>query len=278
MTGVQTCALPICQPTVCAETCVGRIRYIGAILYDADRVEEAASTPDESKLYEAQLGLFLDPNDPEVVKQALKDGISEEMIEAAQKSPIYKMAVKEKIAFPLHPEYRTMPMVWYIPPLSPVMSYFEGRDSIKNPEMIFPGIDQMRVPVQYLASLLTAGNVPVIKKALYKLAMMRLYMRAKTSGRDFDSSKLERVDLTEERATSLYRLLAIAKYEDRFVIPSSQKAEMEDAQTEQGSLGYDECEGCALAPQHKSMFKKAEAGKSTNQIYADSFYGGIWRD
>lgn len=266
------------QPTVCAETCVGRIRYIGAILYDADRVEEAASTPDESKLYEAQLGLFLDPNDPEVVKQALKDGISEEMIEAAQKSPIYKMAVKEKIAFPLHPEYRTMPMVWYIPPLSPVMSYFEGRDSIKNPEMIFPGIDQMRVPVQYLASLLTAGNVPVIKKALYKLAMMRLYMRAKTSGRDFDSSKLERVDLTEERATSLYRLLAIAKYEDRFVIPSSQKAEMEDAQTEQGSLGYDECEGCALAPQHKSMFKKAEAGKSTNQIYADSFYGGIWRD
>lgn len=43
------------QPTVCAETCVGRIRYIGAMLYDADRVEQAASTPDESKLYEAQL-------------------------------------------------------------------------------------------------------------------------------------------------------------------------------------------------------------------------------
>ena len=60
-----------------------------SILYDADRVEEAASTPDESKLYEAQLGLFLDPNDPEVVKQALKDGISEEMIEAAQKYSLH---------------------------------------------------------------------------------------------------------------------------------------------------------------------------------------------
>lgn len=266
------------QPTVCAETCVGRIRYIGALLYDADRVEEAASTPDESKLYEAQLGLFLDSNDPKVVKQALKDGISEEMIEAAQKSPIYKMAVEEKIAFPLHPEYRTMPMVWYIPPLSPVMSYFEGRDSIKNPEMIFPGIDQMRIPVQYLASLLTGGNVPLVKNALYKLAMIRLYMRAKTSGQDFDTSKLERVGLTEASATSLYRLLAIAKYEDRFVIPRSQKAELEDAQSEQGGLGYDECEGCAPAPQHTSMFKKAEAGKSTNEIYAESFYGGIWRD
>src|SRR5699024_9147376 len=119
-------------------------RYIGAILYDADRVAEAAATPDEEQLYQAQLDLFLDPNDPEVIKQARADGISEEMLAAAQKSPIYRLAVEEKIAFPLHPEYRTMPMVWYIPPLSPVMSYFEGRDSIKNPEMIFPGIDQMR--------------------------------------------------------------------------------------------------------------------------------------
>jgi nitrate reductase beta subunit len=26
------------QPTVCSETCVGRIRYLGVILYDADRI------------------------------------------------------------------------------------------------------------------------------------------------------------------------------------------------------------------------------------------------
>jgi len=31
------------QPTVCSETCVGRIRYLGVMLYDADRIEEAAS-------------------------------------------------------------------------------------------------------------------------------------------------------------------------------------------------------------------------------------------
>ena len=30
-------------PTVCSETCVGRLRYIGLVLYDADRVLEAAS-------------------------------------------------------------------------------------------------------------------------------------------------------------------------------------------------------------------------------------------
>jgi nitrate reductase beta subunit len=37
------------QPTVCSETCVGRIRYLGVMLYDADRIEEAASVPDESR-------------------------------------------------------------------------------------------------------------------------------------------------------------------------------------------------------------------------------------
>ena len=29
------------QPTVCSETCVGRIRYLGVVLYDADRIEDA---------------------------------------------------------------------------------------------------------------------------------------------------------------------------------------------------------------------------------------------
>lgn len=267
-------------PTVCSETCVGRIRYIGVLLYDADRVEEAASEPDETKLYQSQLDLFLDPHDPEIIRLAKEEGISDEMLECAQNSPIYKMAVEEKIAFPLHPEYRTMPMVWYVPPLSPIMNYFEGKNSIQNPEYIFPGIDEMRIPVEYLANLLTAGNTEVIKSALHKLAMMRLYMRAKTSGKDFDVDKLGLVDLTEDTATDLYRLLAIAKYEDRFVIPKSHREQIEDLdpEAEQGGLGYDECNGCSLASTHGKMLADARAGKSSEEIYAESFYGGIWRD
>ena len=31
------------EPTVCSETCVGRLRYLGVLLYDADRVGEAAA-------------------------------------------------------------------------------------------------------------------------------------------------------------------------------------------------------------------------------------------
>ena len=57
------------QPTICSETCVGRIRYLGVVLYDADRVEEAASVRDERELLAAQLSLFLDPSDPAVAEQ-----------------------------------------------------------------------------------------------------------------------------------------------------------------------------------------------------------------
>ena len=28
------------MPTICSETCVGRIRYIGVMLYDADKVKK----------------------------------------------------------------------------------------------------------------------------------------------------------------------------------------------------------------------------------------------
>ena len=82
------------QPTVCSETCVGRIRYLGVVLYDADRVEEAASVPDEQDLLAAQLSLFLDPHDPAVAERARADGIAEDWLEAARRSPVYALAVR----------------------------------------------------------------------------------------------------------------------------------------------------------------------------------------
>ena len=108
------------QPTVCSETCVGRIRYLGVLLYDADRIAEAASVEKDRDLYAAQLSIFLDPHDPKVIAQARADGIPDNWLEAARRSPVYKMAVDWKVALPLHPEYRTLPMVWYVPPLSPI--------------------------------------------------------------------------------------------------------------------------------------------------------------
>jgi len=36
------------------------------------------------------------------------------------------MAIDWKVAFPLHPEFRTLPMVWYVPPLSPIRAAAEN--------------------------------------------------------------------------------------------------------------------------------------------------------
>lgn len=227
------------QPTICSETCVGRIRYIGIMLYDADKVLEAASVEDEKELYHAQLGIFLDPNDPEVIKQAKKDGITEDWIEAAQKSPIYKMIIDWKIALPLHPEYRTMPMVWYIPPLSPVVNTVEGIGSNADYNDIFPAIDNMRIPIEYLANLLTAGDTDHIRTVLKKMAVMRSYMRAKTTGKSFDTDIIEELGLTEDGIQKMFRLLSIAKYEDRFVIPKSHKEQVQDLYYDQGACGLD---------------------------------------
>ncbi|WP_280145584.1 nitrate reductase subunit beta [Bacillus amyloliquefaciens] len=224
-------------PTICSETCVGRIRYLGVMLYDADKVEEAASVQNEKDLYHSQLDVFLDPNDPEVARLAKEQGIPDEWIEAARKSPIYKMIIDWKIALPLHPEYRTLPMVWYIPPLSPIMNLFEGKGSGQSVEAIFPAIHQMRIPIDYLAQLLTAGDTDHIRSTLKKMSVMRQYMRAVQTNKSIDPALISSVGLTERQIEDMYRLLAIAKYDDRFVIPSSHREEVSDLYAEQGSCG-----------------------------------------
>ncbi|WP_433744559.1 nitrate reductase subunit beta [Paenibacillus amylolyticus] len=226
-------------PTICSETCVGRIRYIGLMLYDADRVEAAASVENNQDLYESQMDIFLDPNDPEVIREARAAGIPEDWIVAAQQSPIYKMVIDWKIALPLHPEYRTMPMVWYIPPLSPITNRVEGQGSSLEANDIFPAIDNMRIPVEYLANLLTAGDTDRIREVLRKMAVMRIHMRNQQTGKTSESALLERVGMDAQEVENMYRLLAIAKYNDRFVIPPAHREEVEDLFSEQGSCGLD---------------------------------------
>jgi len=209
------------EPTVCSETCVGRIRYLGVMLYDADRIEEAASTADEGDLYEAQTDIFLNPNDPAVIEQARKDGIPDSWLEAAKNSPVYKMAMEWKVAFPLHPEYRTLPMVWYIPPLSPIQSaYAEGK---VDGDDIMPDVKSLRIPVKYLANMLTGGKEEPVVHALERMMAMRSYMRSKTVGGKGQPEILDRVGLDARTVADMYRIMALADYDDRFVIPTNHR-------------------------------------------------------
>ncbi len=227
-------------PTICSETCVGRLRYLGLVLYDADRVLAAAATKDPAELYEAQLGVFLDPDDPAIVAEAERQGIPHDWLAAARRSPTYALIARHRVALPLHPEYRTMPMVWYIPPLSPVadVTAAAGYDDA-DAENVFAAIDALRIPVEYLANLFTAGEVGPVRMALRRLAMVRAVMRAHQLG-THPTVDLAEVGLSENDAEDLFRLLAIARYEDRYVVPA---AHAEDAGR---LLAQHDLSGCSL--------------------------------
>ncbi len=224
------------QPTVCSETCVGRIRYLGVLLYDADRIEEAASVEHGKNLYDAQLQIFLDPNDPAVIEQARKDGVPDAWLAAARSSPVYKMAVDWRVALPLHPEYRTLPMVWYIPPLSPVQARVEAGAIEMKGEI--PDVSSLRIPLKYLANLLTAGDEAPVARALERMLAMRAFMR----GRHVDGVDrpeiLQQAGITQAEVEDMYRIMAIANYEDRFVIPTTHREYAEDAFDLRGSCGF----------------------------------------
>ncbi|KHL15072.1 nitrate reductase beta subunit [Mumia flava] len=244
-------------PTVCAETCVGRLRYLGLFLYDADAVTAAAATPDEHDLYEAQLDLLLDPDDPEVVAAAREQQIPEDWLDAARRSPVYALAKEYRVALPLHPEYRTMPMVWYVPPLSPVVDLLkeQGHDA-EDPGTLFGAIDALRIPVEYLAELFTAGDVGPVTQVLQKLAAMRAYMRDVTLGREPDASIPAAVGMSEESMYAMYRLMAIAKYDERYVIPKAHVEQAHDLEEIGCSLDFEGGPG---------MYDSAPFGEASGQ-------------
>jgi nitrate reductase / nitrite oxidoreductase, beta subunit len=111
-------------------------------------------------------------------------------------------------------------MVWYIPPLSPVVDVVrETGEDAEDQGNLFAAIDALRIPVEYLAELFTAGNVAPVDAILKKLAAMRSYMRDINMGREPDPTIPAAVGMNPEEMYDMYRLLAIAKYDERYVIP-----------------------------------------------------------
>ncbi|GHD68704.1 nitrate reductase subunit beta [Jeongeupia chitinilytica] len=247
------------QPTVCSETCVGRIRYLGVMLYDADRIETAASVPNPQDLYGAQLSVFLDPHSQAVQEQARKDGVPELWLEAAARSPAYKMAMEWKIAFPLHPEYRTLPMVWYVPPLSPIQARANaGEIGIKGH---LPDVDSLRIPVRYLANLLTAGDERPVQQALKKMLGMRAFYRERQLEGHDNAALLAEAGLTLAEVEDMHRYLSIADYEDRYVIPTTHREYAENAYQLRGECGFSFGNGCSDGSTEPSLFGGKMAGK-----------------
>ena len=69
-------------------------------------------------------------------------------------------------------------------------------------------------------------NGGILHYVLRKLAAMRSYMRDVHLGREADPEIAAAVGMSGEQVEAMYRLLAIAKYDERYVIPT---AHAEDA-------------------------------------------------
>ncbi|HEY9703704.1 MAG TPA: 4Fe-4S dicluster domain-containing protein, partial [Allocoleopsis sp.] len=231
------------QAPACFHSCVGRIRYLGILLYDADRIEEIASC-DESELVTKQRDLIVNPFDPAIIAQAQKNGIHPSVIESAQNSPVYKFVKEWKLALPLHPEFRTLPMLFYVPPLLPVLGKQDNGIYDVNSESFFTSLEKARVPITYLAKLFSAGNEEIMQETYRKLISVRLHKRSEDVG-DLDFNKVQdaikEAGLTSEICEAIYRLTSLPTFAERFVIPPSHReyaiSMLEDTQLHKGEVG-----------------------------------------
>jgi nitrate reductase beta subunit len=173
-------------------------------------------------------------------------------MEAARNSPVYKMAVEWKVALPLHPEYRTLPMVWYVPPLSPIRP--RPTPAMWAPTAQIPDVNQLRIPVKYLANLLTAGDTGPVVRALERMLAMRAYQREQACRRR-QHAVLDQVGLTARRMVEeMYHVMAIANYEDRFVIPTTHREYAENTFNVRGGCGFSFGNGCSEGTSETSLF------------------------
>jgi len=245
------------QTPACFQACVGRARYLGLLLYDADRIEEAAKAS-RGDLVEAQRNVIVDPFDPAVTEAAMANGVSEAHVEAARRSPVYRFVKEWRVALPLHPEARTLPMLFYVPPLSPIVGSLrrvvgDDKDATGNDDLgidghtMWPLAFEIGMPaIRYIANLFSAGDVSIIEEVYRRLLAVRVYTRIKRTRTSTTTAveALSQAGLTANQAEEIARLTSRPTQDDRFVIPSLGAAAGTeynltfDPFTHRGSAGY----------------------------------------
>lgn len=139
-----------------------------------------------------------------------------------------------------------------MPPLSPITSAANAGHLGVNGEI--PDVSQLRIPVQYLANLLTAGDTGPVVRALERMLAMRAYQRGMHVDRQQNLAVLQQVGLTVHEVEDMYQVMAIANYEDRFVIPSAHREYAENAFDLRGGCGFSFGNGCSDGSTDVSMF------------------------
>jgi len=95
---------------------------------------------------------------------------------------------------------------------------------------------------------------------------MRAYMRAKTVDGMIDETIAKRVGLAAAAIEDMYQLMAIANYEDRFVIPTAHREIDEDAYDLRGSCGFSFGNGCSGGTSETNLFGTPKRGKTPMEV------------
>jgi nitrate reductase beta subunit len=143
-------------------------------------------------------------------------------------------------------------MVWYVPPLSPISAAANAGQVSSNGEI--PDVSQLRIPVKYLANLLTAGDTAPVVRALERMLAMRVYQREKHVEGRINTAALEQVGMSRLDVEEMYHVMAIANYEDRFVIPSTHREYAENTFDVRGGCGFSFGNGCSDGASKTSLF------------------------
>ena len=117
-----------------------------------------------------------------------------------------------------------------------------------------PDVKQLRIPVKYLANLLTAGDTQPVERALERMLAMRAFQRAKHVEGRFNKTVLDQVGMTQAEVEEMYQIMAIANYEDRFVIPTTHREYAENTFDVRGGCGFSFGNGCSDGASQTSMF------------------------
>jgi nitrate reductase beta subunit len=83
---------------------------------------------------------------------------------------------------------------------------------------------------------------------------MRAYQREKHVEGRVNTAALEQVMLSQAEVEEMYRIMAIANYEDRFVIPSAHREYAENAFDVRGGCGFSFGNGCSDGASTTSLF------------------------
>jgi nitrate reductase beta subunit len=211
------------QAPLCFRSCSAGALLLEPVLYDADRIRETASS-DLADLT-GRLGKIMpDPCESSVARLAKGNGVTEAVLASVRASLVYRAVIEWQVALPLHPEYRTLPMVFYTPPLSPILKAGKktSPNGTRSPVEL---LEEGEMAVNFLSQLFSAGRSSEVYRAVERMLAVRAYRKGCLEGGAAEARSrrwLQASGLTPAQADDIFHYFSLASRGERLVFLQEQ--------------------------------------------------------